>query len=204
MAERARLEVTSSARRSRYHVRVPVVGGRPGARQVHEPARVVPPAGPRAAAGRARRRWGPIRGRYTSCVVPDHVFDELEWLGRRQAFHVVPRADTWRGAGSRGGSAAWRINYAVARMLDHPRHVGPAARRSRRRRPWATTKRFPITCATIPKIRSLPPPRCIGRKRDAGSPSGRLCSCCCSRCPGCSARSALWRESRRTSSPVFL
>ena len=97
-AERARLEVTSSARRSRYHVRVPVVVVRFGARQVHEPALLqLPP-------GRA-----PPQGAIVSSIVtvdeprgPDHGFDERQWLGRR-GVHVVLRADTWRGAGSRGG-----------------------------------------------------------------------------------------------------
>jgi competence protein ComEC len=97
-AERARLEVTASARRSRYHVRVPVVVVRFGARRVHEPALLqLPP-------GRA-----PPQGAIVSSIVtvdeprgPDHGFDERQWL-RRKGVHVVLRADTWRGAGSRGG-----------------------------------------------------------------------------------------------------
>jgi competence protein ComEC len=97
-AQRARLEVTASARHSRYHVRVPVVVVRFGARPVHEPALLqLPP-------GRA-----PPQGAIVSSIVtvdqprgPDRGFDERQWLTRK-GVHVVLRADTWRRAGSRGG-----------------------------------------------------------------------------------------------------
>jgi competence protein ComEC len=97
-AERARLEVTASPRRSRYHVRLPVVVVRFGARAVHEAAVLqLPP-------GRA-----PPQGSIVSSIVtveqprgPDHGFDERQWL-RRKGVHVLLRADTWRASGRRGG-----------------------------------------------------------------------------------------------------
>ena len=123
-------------------MRVPVVVVRFGARPVHEPALLqLPP-------GRA-----PPQGAIVSSIVtvdepggPDHGFDERQWLGRK-GVHVVLRADTWRGAGRRGGLGG------LADQLVASRRRSSAARQASGA-PFspasfsATTRRFPITCAT--------------------------------------------------------
>jgi competence protein ComEC len=100
-AERAVLEVTAPARRSRYRVRVSVVVRRFGSRFVHEAALLELPS------GRA-----PPQGALVSAVVtveqprgPDDGFDERTWL-RRKGIHVVLRADRWRAVGTRRGIGA--------------------------------------------------------------------------------------------------
>jgi competence protein ComEC len=113
-AERARLEVTAPPRRSPYHVRVPVVVSRFGARAVREPALLqLPP-------GRA-----PPQGSIVSAIVtveqprgPDKGFDERKWL-ERKGIHVVLRADTWRAVGRRSGlgGLADRLRARVERPI---------------------------------------------------------------------------------------
>jgi competence protein ComEC len=100
-AERAVLEATAPARRSRYRLRVFVVVRRFGVREVHEAALLELPPGP-----------APPQGSLVSAVVtveqprgPEHGFDERTWL-RRKGMHVVLRADRWRTAGARGGLGA--------------------------------------------------------------------------------------------------
>ena len=123
-AERALVEVTAPARRSRYRLRVPVVVRRFGARRVHEAALLeLPP-------GRA-----PPQGALVSAVVtveqprgPDHGFDERKWL-RRKGVHVVLRADRWRAAGMRRGLGAvadrlrMRVETALARGASGEREA---------------------------------------------------------------------------------
>jgi competence protein ComEC len=100
-AERALLEVTAPARRSRYSLRVAVVVRRFGTRRIHEAALLeLPP-------GRA-----PPQGALMSSVVtvqeprgPEHGFDERRWL-RRKGVHVVLHADRWRRVGRRKGLGA--------------------------------------------------------------------------------------------------
>ncbi len=97
-ADRALLEVTAPARRSRYRLRVSVVVRRFGSRRVHEAALLELPPG-----------RGPPQGALVWAVVtveqprgPDHGFDERTWL-RHKGIHVVLRADRWRADGTRGG-----------------------------------------------------------------------------------------------------
>ena len=113
-AERAVLEVTAPARRSRYRVRVSVVVRRFGSRLVHEAALLELPS------GRA-----PPQGALVSAVVtveqprgPDDGFDERTWL-RRKGIHVVLRADRWRAVGTRRGlgAVADRLRERVERAL---------------------------------------------------------------------------------------
>ena len=100
-ADRALLEVTEPARRSRYRLRVPVVIRSFGSRRVREAALLELPPG-----------RGPPQGALVSAVVtveqprgPDHGFDERTWL-RHRGIHVVLRADRWRAEGTRGGLGA--------------------------------------------------------------------------------------------------
>ncbi|HVR12695.1 MAG TPA: ComEC/Rec2 family competence protein, partial [Gaiellaceae bacterium] len=113
-AERAVLEVTAPARRSRYRVRVSVVVRRFGSRVVHEATLLELPS------GRA-----PPQGTLVSAVVtvqqprgPDHGFDERTWL-RRKGIHVVLRADRWRAVGTRRGlgAVADRLRERVEKAL---------------------------------------------------------------------------------------
>jgi competence protein ComEC len=113
-AERAVLEVTAPARRSRYRVRVSVVVRRFGSRLIHEAALLELPS------GRA-----PPQGALVSAVVtveqprgPDDGFDERTWL-RRKGIHVVLRADRWRAVGTRRGlgAVADRLRERVERAL---------------------------------------------------------------------------------------
>jgi len=100
-AERAQLEVTAPARKSRYRLRVSVVVRRFGSRRIHEAALLeLPP-------GRA-----PPQGSLVSAVVtveqphgPERGFDERRWL-RRKGVHVVLRAGRWRAVGRRQGLGA--------------------------------------------------------------------------------------------------
>jgi competence protein ComEC len=113
-AERALVEVTAPARKTRYRLRVPVSVLRFGTESVYEPALLeLPP-------GRA-----PPQGARVSLVAtveqphgPEHGFDERTWL-RRKGVHVVLRADRWRQVGERGGlgGLADRISARMQRPL---------------------------------------------------------------------------------------
>jgi competence protein ComEC len=113
-AERALVEVSAPARKTRYRLRVPVAVLRFGTESVHERALLeLPP-------GRA-----PPQGARVSLVAtveqphgPEHGFDERTWL-RRKGVHVVLRADRWRQVGRRGGlgGLADRISMRMQRPL---------------------------------------------------------------------------------------
>ena len=156
-AERARLEVTASPRRSRYHVRVPVVVLRFGARAVREPALLqLPP-------GRA-----PPQGSIVSAIVtveqprgPDHGFDERSGSGARASTSCCAQT-RWRAAGRRGGlgGLADRLRARVERPIV-ARNVGRTARGSHRRRARRRPGRVGRPARPIPGVGSLPPPRRI-------------------------------------------
>ena len=114
-AERALLEVTAPARRSRFRLRVQAQVLRFGSIDVSEAVLLeLPP-------GRA-----PPQGARVSLVAtvqpphgPEHGFDERTWL-RRKGIHVVLHADEWRLVGRRHGlgGLADRLRLRVERPLE--------------------------------------------------------------------------------------
>jgi competence protein ComEC len=113
-AQRVLVEVTASARETKYQLRVPVSVVRFGRDDVHEPALLELPLG----------RAPPPGARVSLIAVveqphgPEHGFDERTWL-RRKGVHVVLRAERWRQVGRRGGlgGLADRISARMQRPL---------------------------------------------------------------------------------------
>jgi len=113
-AERALVEVTAPARRSRFLLRAQARVLRFGSLDVSEPVQLeLPP-------GRA-----PPQGARLSLIAtvqpphgPEHGFDERAWLSRK-GIHVVLHADRWRLVGRRGGlgGLADRLRLRVERPL---------------------------------------------------------------------------------------
>jgi competence protein ComEC len=97
-AERARVVVTGSPRRSRFDLRVPASVQRFGAARIEEPVLLELPVGRAPAQGDVLDVLGvlePPRG-------PEGGFDELTWL-RRHGVHAVLHGDRWQVVGHRGG-----------------------------------------------------------------------------------------------------
>ena len=110
-AERAVLEVTSPARRTRFQLRVPAEVHRFGRLRFRESVLLELPL------GRAPPQGGLLEAVTTVRLPkpPKHGFDERTWL-RRHGVHVVLRADRWKLVGHRGGlgGIADRLREAMA------------------------------------------------------------------------------------------
>jgi competence protein ComEC len=114
-AERARVVVTASPRRSRYDIRVQGELHRFGTLRVTEPVLLELPAGRAPGQGDILQTLGVLAAPHG----PDNGFDERTWL-RRHGVHVVLRVDRWRVTGRRGGigGVADRLRAFVARGLS--------------------------------------------------------------------------------------
>jgi len=110
-AERAVLEVTGPARRTRFQLRVPAEVHRFGGLRFRESVLLELPL------GRAPPQGGLLEAVTTVRLPkpPKHGFDERTWL-RRHGVHVVLRADRWKLVGHRGGlgGIADRLRGAMA------------------------------------------------------------------------------------------
>ena len=110
-AERAVLEVTGPARRTRFQLRVPAEVHRFGRLRFRESVLLELPL------GRAPPQGGLLEAVTTVRLPkpPKHGFDERTWL-RRHGVHVVLRADRWKLVGHRGGlgGIADRLREAMA------------------------------------------------------------------------------------------
>jgi len=110
-AERAVLEVTGPARRTRFQLRVPAEVHRFGRLRFRESVLLELPL------GRAPPQGGLLEAVTTVRLPkpPKHGFDERTWL-RRHGVHVVLRADRWKLVGHRGGlgGIADRLRGAMA------------------------------------------------------------------------------------------
>jgi competence protein ComEC len=110
-AERALVELTGPARRTRFQLRVPAEVRRFGRLRFRESVLLELPL------GRAPPQGGLLEAVTTVRLpkLPKHGFDERAWL-RHHGVHVVLRADRWRLVGHRGGlcSIADRLRRALA------------------------------------------------------------------------------------------
>jgi competence protein ComEC len=97
-SERARLVVTTPARRSRFELRVPAQVRRFGPWQFREAVLLELPLGRAPPQGAVLETVATVRLPRPA----EHGFDETTWL-RRHGVHVVLHADRWRIVGRRGG-----------------------------------------------------------------------------------------------------